>query len=110
MKITIDTKEDSHTEIRKAIQLLNNLLEGRGAVSSRNIFDDPSPTVGGMGMFDEKPSSPPSNAFSSMFGGETPIPAKNYDDENSDTDNDFDGEKSDDEYEKLAKDHHIQFY
>lgn len=54
MKITIDTKEDSHTEIKKVITMLSKLVED----SSPNVF--------------EEPSSEGSNAFANMFGGSTP--------------------------------------
>lgn len=43
MKITIDTKEDSHEEIKKVISLLTHLI-GQTPSSNRNIFDDSKPT------------------------------------------------------------------
>jgi len=43
MKITIDTKEDSHHEIQKAITLLQSLISGK--VRSSNIFEDTTPTL-----------------------------------------------------------------
>ena len=43
MKITIDTKEDSHTEIQKAIRLLQSLVEHK--TSHSNIFEDDSPSL-----------------------------------------------------------------
>jgi len=70
MKLTIDTSQDSHTDIRKAIKLLQSVV-GEGPVytnsPSRNIFDDPSPGL--------VPSSEPGpvaeqdtgNAFASIF-------------------------------------------
>ena len=76
MKITIDTSQDSHTDIRKAIKLLQSVV-GEGPVytnsPSRNIFDDPSPGL--------VPSSEPGpvaeqdtgNAFVNIF--DTPAPA-----------------------------------
>lgn len=46
MKITIDTKEDSHEEITKVIRLLTHLTgEHKEEIhSNKNIFDD-SPTL-----------------------------------------------------------------
>tara|TARA_Y100000310_G_C20549310_1_gene747232 strand:- start:385 stop:735 length:351 start_codon:yes stop_codon:yes gene_type:complete len=54
MKITIDTKEDSHHEIKKAIQLLSSLASGEQVYSNQaNIFEEsdsmvessPSPSI-----------------------------------------------------------------
>ncbi len=54
MKITIDTKEDSHEEIRKVIKMLSSLIGEREIFSNQpNIFED---------------NSEPSSAFASMFG------------------------------------------
>ncbi|RLE45075.1 hypothetical protein DRJ22_05085 [Candidatus Woesearchaeota archaeon] len=62
MKITIDTKEDSEQEIRKAIRLLISLVGGNvysndsdfsQPEKSKNIFEDDSEPVSNlMGMFD----------------------------------------------------------
>jgi len=76
MKITIDTSQDSHTDIRKAIKMLQSIVGESNVYSnspSRNIFDDPSPDLG--------PSSEPApaqeqntgNAFASIF--DSPAPA-----------------------------------
>jgi hypothetical protein len=62
MKITIDTKEDSAEEIRKAIHLLSALVQGRA--KSSNIFEDESPGL---------KSEPAQNAFANMFGSDTPL-------------------------------------
>ncbi|MEM4264122.1 MAG: hypothetical protein QW666_04500 [Candidatus Woesearchaeota archaeon] len=62
MKITIDTGQDSHTDIKKAIRLLQSIV-GDAEVytnASRNIFDSPSPEV-------SQQSSEPANAFANMF-------------------------------------------
>lgn len=45
IKITIDTKEDSHEEIRKVIKLLSHLIGEERIYSNKNIFDDSSPAV-----------------------------------------------------------------
>ena len=43
MKITIDTKEDSHEEIRKVIRMLSSLVGEQEVVSNQgNIFADNS--------------------------------------------------------------------
>jgi len=40
VKITIDTKEDSHAEIQKVIKMLSSLVSGEEIMSNRgNIFD-----------------------------------------------------------------------
>ena len=70
MKITIDTKEDSSTDIRKVIALLSKMIEGSEHHS--NIFEDSSPTLGES----SSESSGGNNAFASMFGNdseETPV-------------------------------------
>ena len=63
MKITIDTGQDSHTDIKKAIRLLQSIV-GDAEVytnASRNIFDDPSPTV------NQQQSPAPTTAFTNLF-------------------------------------------
>ncbi|MFH1053181.1 MAG: hypothetical protein V1740_02075 [Candidatus Woesearchaeota archaeon] len=84
MKITIDTKEDSHEDIRKVIRLLNHLIgesseSANGLVSNRDIFSDSSgsetpehPTVSSAPK-----SSTSGNAFVNMFGSfdNNPSPA-----------------------------------
>jgi len=69
MKITIDTKEDSHEEIKKVISLLTHLIGEIPATTQRNIFEDTSstgisiPSSGGIfGLFDSPPSSSTSNS------------------------------------------------
>lgn len=59
MKITIDTKEDSHDEIKKVIKMLSNLVE-MTPEGPKNIFES-----------DDTPSD---NVFGNMFGSadETP--------------------------------------
>jgi hypothetical protein len=80
MKLTIDTKEDSHDDIRKVIKMLQHLVgensysNSNNISSSRNIFDDPSPSLSTYSENNEKPveSVNPTNAFSAMFGDEAP--------------------------------------
>jgi hypothetical protein len=45
MKITIDTKEDSHEEIRNAIRLLSHLIGENAVTNQPNIFESPSPAL-----------------------------------------------------------------
>ncbi len=73
MKITIDTKEDSKEEIRKAISMLSALVEGSAVYTNTGIEKHHSPNI-----FSDEPSSMPSpepsspapsqNAFANMFG------------------------------------------
>ena len=67
MKITIDTKEDSATDIRKVIALLSKLIEDSSEHHS-NIFEDSSP---GLGSSNPEPGS--GNAFANMFGDNPPV-------------------------------------
>ena len=61
MKITIDTKEDSHEDIRKVISLLSKMIEGEESHS--NIFESSSS--------DSSSEGSPS-AFANMFGSAEP--------------------------------------
>ena len=56
MKITIDTKEDSHEEIRKIIRMLSSLVGGEVMTNSEvanqgNIFSDSNPQTESSDMF-----------------------------------------------------------
>ncbi len=67
MKIAIDTSTDSKDDIRKAIRLLQSLIEHEGI---RNIFDSPSPS-----LFSSAPAqqeSSPAAAFGNLFGDNAP--------------------------------------
>tara|TARA_Y100000310_G_C20190724_1_gene582373 strand:- start:192 stop:530 length:339 start_codon:yes stop_codon:yes gene_type:complete len=72
MKITIDTKEDSHEEIEHALSLLKSLVGKKVYTNSPNIFDSDSNSVGS--VVDDAPASeaapePASgNIFGNMFG------------------------------------------
>lgn len=62
MKVTIDTKEDSHHEIRKAIRLLMSLVGDNPVLTNEDetpqkTFDPPTETGG---------------IFGAMFGGDAP--------------------------------------
>lgn len=70
MKITIDTKEDSHEEIRKVIRMLTHLVGEQPETNApRNIFED-SNSFGQEQYNSSEPSqssSSPGGLFS-MFG------------------------------------------
>jgi hypothetical protein len=63
MKITIDTKEDSHHEIRKVIQLLSHLLGEQSPHTTKNealhanVFENNTPAPNLMSMFDSSPKA-----------------------------------------------------
>ena len=105
MKISIDTKEDSHGEIRKVIKMLQHLV-GENSYSNqrnifsddspgvRNIFDDPSPSLSNVSaessseetesdVGGEAQSAAPTNAFSAMFGDNAPTPSVESSEETS---------------------------
>ncbi len=94
MRITIDTQKDSHEEIRKAIKMLSALVgvqQEIGESSSRNIFDDPSPSPIG-NLFDDtqsqQQSSPSSNVFGNLFDSPaTPTTSEKKDDSGEDYSN-----------------------
>tara|TARA_Y100000310_G_scaffold242976_1_gene247310 strand:+ start:18706 stop:19074 length:369 start_codon:yes stop_codon:yes gene_type:complete len=71
MKITIDTKEDSHEEIQKAIKLLSSLIPGEVMSNSGDLFDGDSPSLD-------------ANKSSDIFGDDTPSsPSESSDDSSS---------------------------
>ena len=57
MKITIDTKEDSHEDIIKVIKMLQHLVGEPSYSNQPNIFEDNTPVQTETG-----------NAFANMFG------------------------------------------
>ena len=64
MKITIDTKEDSHEEIKKIIRMLSSLVGEETFTNQGNIFENQDPVQGQnvFGMFDSSaPSQPQEN-------------------------------------------------
>ena len=84
MKITIDTSQDSHEDIRKAIRLLQGIVGEHGVYTnspSRNIFDDPSPALRSSEPASEQDTG---NAFASIF--DTPVPAAEEKKEEEDED------------------------
>lgn len=75
MKITIDTSQDSHSEIKKAIRMLQSIVGNHDEVytnaPSRNIFDDPAPS---MGASEPAPATEETtgSAFASIFDEPAP--------------------------------------
>ncbi len=75
MKLTIDTKEDSHEEIKKAIRMLSTIVGDEHVYTNSppkapvsNIFDSSSNTV------TPAPSSsePSGSVFGNIFGDSSP--------------------------------------
>jgi hypothetical protein len=53
MKITIDTKQDTHEDIKKVIRLLTHLIGDHPTTNQPNLFEDSA--------------SPPENVFGNIF-------------------------------------------
>jgi len=77
MKITIDTKEDSHDEIRRLITLLTSLMNNEvDSPGESGLSNDPKPIIGEgvFGMFsnnneENAPASKPETASGSEVTG-----------------------------------------
>jgi hypothetical protein len=67
MKLTIDTKEDSHEDIKKVIKMLQHLVGEHSYTNSPNIFED-TDSFGGGSSEESSSGSEPTNAFVNMFG------------------------------------------
>jgi len=64
MKITIDTKEDSHMEIRKVIRMLSSLVGEKEIISNqKDVFSDDTDN--------EDTGSSESTGIFNMFGSST---------------------------------------
>lgn len=77
MKISIDTATDSKEDIRKAIRLLQSIVE-HDAQGSRDIFNSPSTDLFGSAPAsnaDSAPSANPASAFGSLFNDDAPVQA-----------------------------------
>lgn len=72
MKISIDTAQDSKDEIRKAIRLLQALVEHEPGQGSKNLFESPSNDLFGSSSSNV---SSPASAFGSLFGDDAKPPA-----------------------------------
>ena len=72
MKISIDTASDSKEDIRKAIRLLQSIVE-HDAAHSRDIFASPSTDIFGNTPATSAPAdSNPVAAFGNLFGDNAP--------------------------------------
>ena len=65
MKLTIDTKEDSHEDIRKVIKMLQHLVGDSPVTNQPDIFDDPNSF--GIGSSEPETSASSGNVFGNMF-------------------------------------------
>ncbi len=77
MKISIDTSTDSKEDIRKAIKLLQSIVEHE-TQGSRDIFNSPSTD-----LFGSTPSAEaPVSAFGNLFSDDAPVqqPTQNAED------------------------------
>lgn len=75
MRISIDTAADSKEDIRKAIRLLQALVDHDASQGSRNLFDAPGADLFGSTPAQSQPSEPsasPVSAFGSLFGDDAP--------------------------------------
>ena len=76
MQITIDTKQDTHEDIKKVIRLLTHLIGEHPTTNQPNLFEDtPTQTKD---AFSDAPSNTPNkaNIFGNMF--ENPQPCLLY--------------------------------
>ncbi|MBW2981034.1 hypothetical protein KY360_06480 [Candidatus Woesearchaeota archaeon] len=68
MKISIDTREDSPEEIRKAIRMLQSLVHDKEVyTNSGNIFEDPE-SMTQPSQPESEASQPSGNVFGNLFG------------------------------------------
>ena len=74
MKITIDTKEDSHDEIRKLIRMLQHLIREQPVTNQPNIFEDPN-SFGVSSQDEVSSTSSQGNVFGNIF--DTPTQTEN---------------------------------
>ncbi|MFA6462234.1 MAG: hypothetical protein WCV90_08285 [Candidatus Woesearchaeota archaeon] len=68
MKITIDTKEDSPEEIRKAITFLHSLSNSGGGAYIPEANTPAADTTNLMSMFGDAPSTPAASETAPNFG------------------------------------------
>ncbi len=62
MKITIDTKEDNHEDIKKVIALLNGMIgNSSGIYSNQPTASTPADSTNLMSMFGDESASQPSS-------------------------------------------------
>jgi type II secretory pathway component PulJ len=75
MKITIDTKEDSHQEIRKVISLLQNMISQADDIPSSSLAGEQNKDLFAADDQDTKDSKDASSLFD-MFSDNTPSSEK----------------------------------
>ncbi|MBI4980927.1 hypothetical protein HZC30_05215 [Candidatus Woesearchaeota archaeon] len=56
MKITIDTKEDNHEDIKKVIALLNGMIGNSSGIYSNQPTATPADSTNLMSMFGDEPA------------------------------------------------------
>ena len=88
MKISIDTKEDSHDEIRKVVAMLKAWVDGHtneqeSSGGIMDMFNEPSQELSLLGANKQFACPEPSGGVSpdlfSLFKNETPLPSGNND-------------------------------
>jgi len=84
MKITIDTKEDSHEEIQKVIKLLSSLVEGKEVMSNQgDLFGSSSDTNQSSDLFGGDSPSVDANKSSDIFGDDASSSSSESSDDSS---------------------------
>ena len=68
MKITIDTKEDSHEEIQRVIKMLSSLVGEEMMSNQGDIFSDSSSESKSSDMFSDESSKTEGSDIFNMFG------------------------------------------
>ena len=86
MKISIDTKEDSHEDILKVIRMLRHLVGEESYSNQRNIFDNDSPSL--PSGSDSDSSSESTSAFGAMFGDDSNVANPETDEEKESSEDD----------------------
>ena len=86
MKISIDTKEDSHEEIRKVIRMLQHLVGESSYSNQSNIFDNDSPSL--PSSSESESSEGGTSAFGAMFGDDSNVVSPEVSEESSDSSSD----------------------
>lgn len=71
MKISIDTSTDSKEDIRKAIRLLQSIVEHE-THGSRDIFASPSSDLFGSTPAQDAAAASPVSAFGNLFNDDAP--------------------------------------
>lgn len=91
MKLTIDTKEDSHEDIKKVIKMLQSLI-GEHALANQPLQDS------------YEPPKESSTAFFNMFGDSSSAPSVNSSDSDPSSQEDASHEDNSTELEDIVPD------